>query len=179
MAVEVFWRIFKRLTLGPNSHARLDFATRALISEAIPTYRHRFLKYTDNNPRIGRAQSLTAEQAACKKSWTKLSNVKIKGTYNTDCARWTCDCGHQKYHTHLLCKHLVQAIPRPPDNWWPKMIRYSVPPFYIIPGVENPLEPEKITDYGWLPRRGLFVPDDQMSTRDAGVVSNYILFCTF
>ena len=99
-------------------------------------------------------------QTALKRSWTRLARSPIKGTYSTDVARWTCNCGAQKYHAYLLCKHLVQAAGPIPDVWWREATRYHIPPFFTVP-VDGIIAdaPESVWDYGWLERMGLEAPE--------------------
>ncbi|KAI9067853.1 hypothetical protein FKP32DRAFT_1562866, partial [Trametes sanguinea] len=106
------------------------------------------------NPRRGRAARLTHLQKDFKHAWERLEKVPIRGTYQTSVSRWTCDCGAQKYHAHLLCKHLVQAVGHPSAAWWPTVIRYHVPPFYTIPGDNGvvPAPPENVAGHGWAAR---------------------------
>ncbi|KAI9063724.1 hypothetical protein FKP32DRAFT_1571400 [Trametes sanguinea] len=92
-------------------------------------------------------------QVALKHAWKRLSKVPIKGTYKTDLGCWTCDCGAQKYHAYLLCKHLVQAAGNIPITWWPHATRYHIPPFYTVPVDGNVVSaPERLRSHAWLPR---------------------------
>jgi hypothetical protein len=136
-------------------HTRVsaDYSVYLLVTETVIAYRQRVAKHTEWNPRKSRSQDMTSEQAAIKLAWEKLSQVPIKGSYITNPNAWTCNCGSQKYHSYLLCKHLVQSIPKPDKDWWPNVRRYSTVPFYVVPGVPEPMEPEKITAHGWLSRR--------------------------
>ncbi|KAH9831839.1 uncharacterized protein C8Q71DRAFT_780708 [Rhodofomes roseus] len=92
-------------------------------------------------------------QEAFKRSWERLAKVPIKGTYITNINKWTCDCGAQKYHAYLLCKHLVHATGDLPALWWVQVQRYHVPPFYTVPingTIASP--PESSTKHAWLDR---------------------------
>ena len=84
--------------------------------------------------RTSRPQNLTREQKTFKNAWLRLHSKPIKGTYATDAVHWTCGCGAQKYHSHLLCKHLVQSVPFPDNDWWPTALRKHTAPFYDVPG---------------------------------------------
>ncbi|KAI0640831.1 hypothetical protein C8Q79DRAFT_870770, partial [Trametes meyenii] len=113
-----------------------------------------------------RAASLTHAQKYIKHGWDRLSTVPIKGAYSTDVTEWICNCGAQKYHVHLMCKHLVHAAGEQDPNWWPTVVRYHVRPFYTIP-IDKiiPDAPESIRDHAWL---------EHMSTpasSDAGYLS--------
>jgi hypothetical protein len=153
MTVEALWRNYKRISMPHHARIAADYAISVLVKDTIKVYRDRVLKHTERNPRKGHTPMMTAEQRSFKIAWEKLSEAKIKGTYKTDPATWTCNCGAQKYHSHLLCKHPVQSVPRPSDDWWPQVIRYSVHLFYVVPGIASPIEPEKITNYAWRTRQ--------------------------
>ncbi len=88
-----------------------------------------------------------------KRAWERLEKVPIRGEYSTDVHRWTCDCGSQKYHAHLLCKHLVQAVGHPSADWWPTVTRYHIPPFYTVPlNGEIAEAPEAMRSHDWTGR---------------------------
>ena len=121
MVVEAMWRNFKRLVLHLHNHPRVDFATYALVTQALPSYRNKLVRILDD-PRKGRATNLTGEQIPIKKAWLLLLNKEIKGKYDTNVVHWTCSCSAQKYHSYLLCKHLVQALPHPDPDWWTTVV---------------------------------------------------------
>jgi hypothetical protein len=157
MLVEAMWRNFKRMVLYMYNRPRVDFAMYALVTQALQLYRVKFNMFMDN-PRKGRAASLTGEQAPIKKAWLLLRTREIKGQYNTNVYQWTCSCGAQKYHSYLLCKHLVQLLPRPAPDWWTSVVRFHTPPFYDIrqllpPGDQAQVPvPEELGNYSWLAR---------------------------
>ncbi len=157
MVVEAMWRNFKRLVLHLYNRPRVDFATYALVTEALPAYRNKLIRIIDD-PRKGRALTLNGEQLPIKKAWLILCSREIKGKYDTDILNWTCSCGAQKYHTYLLCKHLVQAVRRPDADWWATLVRYHVPPFYDVRALLSPEdqarapEPEELGNRSWLTR---------------------------
>jgi hypothetical protein len=153
MIVEALWRNYKRISMPHHARIAADYAVSVLIKDTLKVYRHRVLKHTDRDPRKGHTPTMTAEQKSFKAAWEKLSTATINGTYKTDPSSWTCNCGAQKYHSHLLCKHLVQSVPRPSHDWWPRVVRYSIQPFYVIPGSGSTSTPEKITHYTWRSRR--------------------------
>ncbi|EIW58936.1 uncharacterized protein TRAVEDRAFT_48076 [Trametes versicolor FP-101664 SS1] len=105
------------------------------------------------NTQAARAASLSHTQESFKRAWERLEKVPIHGEYSTDVRKWTCDCGSQKYHTHLLCKHLVHAAGHPHADWWPTVTRYHIPPFYTIPvdGI-MPAAPETMQNHEWTSR---------------------------
>lgn len=150
MVVEALWRNLKRLVLHMYNRPRVDLAAYVLITQSIPPYRITLRKLLQ--PRDGgRPKTLTNMQVAFKRAWKRLSKSHIKGTYNTDLARWTCDCGSQKYHANLLCKHLVQAVGPIDTSWWPLVTRYNVPPFYTVPINSVIADPPQLNlDRPWL-----------------------------
>ena len=156
MMVEALWRNLKRLVLHLYNRPPLDLAIYAIVTKSLPPYRHT-LSQILGDARAGRAKSLTHFQQAFKRSWEKLRKVPIRGSYLTDLATFTCDCGAQKYHSYLLCKHLVHAAVTTcgpiPSSWWPDATRYHIPPFYTIPiAGRTPDAPESTQDHAWLRR---------------------------
>jgi len=109
----------------------VDLATYALVTQGLAPYRLRFNQMV-KNPRDGRAKSLRGEQIPIKRAWLALRERPIKGSYAPNVKRWLCPCGAQKFHSYLLCKHLVQALPVPSPNWWTTIIQQHEPPFYDI-----------------------------------------------
>ena len=157
MLVEAMWRNFKHMVLYMYNRPRVDFATHALVTQALQMYRIKLNTFMDN-PRKGCVAALTGEQALIKRAWLLLLTREIKGKYNTNVLQWTCSCGAQKYHSYLLCKHLVQSLPRPGPDWWTSVVRYHTPPFYDIHKLLSPEEraqaqaPEELGNYSWLAR---------------------------
>jgi hypothetical protein len=149
LLVEALWQVYKCVSMPHHAQVSANYLIHLLCVETIPVCHQRVLKHIEYNPHAGHSKTTTLEQKELKKSWVKLSQSQLQVSYNIDPRQWTCNCGSQKYNPHLLCKHLVQSVPMPHTDWWPEAIQYSVPPFYIVPGVVNPLEPEKIMDYGW------------------------------
>ena len=121
MVVEAMWRSLKRLVLRNYNRPRVDFATFALVTEVLSLYRHKLLKIFDN-PREGQPTSLHGEKIPIRKAWLALYEKEATGSYDTDVLQWTCSCGMQKYHSYLLCKHLVQRLPRPQAKWWTTVV---------------------------------------------------------
>lgn len=151
MVVEALWRNLKRFVLHLYNRPPIDLATYAIITKTLPPYRLTLSTILGNSQRAGRSQSLTHMQTALKKSWKRLMKVPIKRSYATDILTWTCDCSTQKYHSYLLCKHLVQAAGNIPPSWWPKAIRYHIPPFYTMPINGTVAEPpEDKHNHWWL-----------------------------
>ena len=134
MVVETLWRVFKRTVLYHYNRPRVDLATHALITHGLGPYWAKFNRVV-RNPRDGRAQSLRGEQIPIKRAWLALKARPINGEYDTDVKLWLCSCGAQKYHSYLLCKHLVQKLRLPDDEWWAKVIRRHTAPFYDIIGL--------------------------------------------
>ena len=131
MVVEALWRNYKRMVLNHHNQPCIDLATYALVTQGIPPYWVRFNNIV-NNPRDGRAKPLQGEQIPIKRAWLALYNRPTKGSYDTDVKLWLCSCGAQKYHLYLLCKHLIQKLPLPNDEWWADVVRRHTAPFYNI-----------------------------------------------
>ena len=156
MMVEALWRNLKHLVLHLYNRPPLDLAVYAIVTKSLPPYCHTLAQVLED-ARPGRAKSLTHFQQAYKRSWQKLRKVPIRGSYQTDLSTFTCDCGAQKYHSYLLCKHLVHAADTTrgpiPSSWWPDAIRYHIPPFYTIPlNGSTPNAPESTRHHAWLHR---------------------------
>ncbi|GJE92122.1 hypothetical protein PsYK624_082750 [Phanerochaete sordida] len=151
MMVEALWRNLKRLVLHLYNRPPLDLANFAIITKSLPPYRLTLSKLL--SPVQGRVKKLTHMQVAFKRSWVALLKSAIKGAYTTSITMWTCDCGAQKYHAFLLCKHLVQAVGDIPPEWWTAVSRYHIRPFYTVPidGTVAPA-PESKRNYGWILR---------------------------
>ncbi len=137
MVVEAMWRNFKRLVLHLHNRPRVDFATYTLVTQALPSYRNKLVRIV-SDPREGQAPSISGKQIPIKKAWLMLCSREITGQYDTDILRWTCSCGAQKYHMYLLCKHLIQALPRLDTNWWATIIQRHIPLFYDICDLLSP-----------------------------------------
>ncbi|TCD62121.1 hypothetical protein EIP91_007458 [Steccherinum ochraceum] len=162
MMVEALWRVLKGLVLHRHNRPALDYTVFSIVTKLIPTYRGNLASIV-NDPRPGRPKPLTNAQSSLKMAWDRLAESTIKGSYNTDLTRWTCECGAQKYHAHLLCKHLVQSAPPIPPAWWPKAVRYHIPPFYTIPMDSKTADPpESKRDHAWLER---IQPQDRRVSR--------------
>jgi len=131
MLVEALWCNLKWMALYQYNHPRIDFATYALVTQAIPPYRVCFNEIV-KKPHDGHARILHGEQIPIKQAWLDLCKRLIKGVYDTNVKLWTCSCGAQKYHSYLLCKHLVQALPLPSADWWATVVWQHVLPFYDI-----------------------------------------------
>lgn len=149
MNVENFWRQLKHDYLHHVPRPRLDQLVWILVHRVTPSYTVKMDLLRTTN-RLGRSNGLTTYQKYFKKSWKRLEKVPMskKSTYTTDVARWSCNCGHQKYDAHHLCKHLVQAVNPPPPEFWGEVIRRRKPPIYhhhsLVPRREDPssrLEP--------------------------------------
>ena len=134
MLVESLWRNFKRMVLHHYNRPRVDFAMYALVTQGLASYRLRLNRIV-RDPRDGRAKSLHGEQIPIQRAWLALYKRPLKGSYDTNVKLWLCSCGTQKFHSYLLCKHLVQALPLPSADWWATIIRRHTPPFYDIRGL--------------------------------------------
>ncbi|KAJ3473316.1 hypothetical protein NLI96_g13052 [Meripilus lineatus] len=152
MMVEALWRNLKRLNLHMYNRPPIDLTVYTIITKSIPPYRLTLSEILAT-ARVSRPKALTHTQAALKRAWSRLQRVPINGIYVTDISTWTCDCGAQKYHSYLLCKHLVQSAGDIPSSWWSKAVRYHIPPFYTVPidgTTANPPEPTQ--GYYWVSR---------------------------
>ena len=165
-----------------HNRPRVDFATYALVTQTLPAYRHKLLRII-HDPREGRAPTLTGEQAPIKKAWLMLYDKKIKGQYDIDLTRWVCSCGTQKFHSYMLCKHLVQAVPCPSPDWWATVIRHPTWPFYNIRNLlsleeqARIPEPEPLGNYVWLKRMHGEEFDSNTPVPSSSLVCIYHLLC--
>ena len=131
MVVEALWRNYKRMSLNNHNRPRVNLAVYALVTQAVPPYRVCLNEIVDD-PRNGHAKSLRGEQVLIKTVWLALRKRLIGGSYDTDEKLWLCSCGAQKYHSYLLCKHLVQKVALPDERWWAEVVRRHTVPFYNI-----------------------------------------------
>lgn len=163
MMVEALWRNIKRLTLHMYNRPPLDLTVWAIVTKTLPPYRHTLAQLI--NARTGRPRKLTTTQKAFKRSWKRLLKSTLKGSYKTDLLTFTCDCGSQKYHAFLLCKHLVHAAGPLPPCWWLQATRYHVTPFYTIPINNTTIAPpESKRNHGWLARLKPSAPSESESS---------------
>ncbi|RPD53668.1 hypothetical protein L226DRAFT_517852 [Lentinus tigrinus ALCF2SS1-7] len=169
MMVEALWRNLKRLVLHLYNRPPVDLAVYAIITKALPPYRLSLFNLVVDS-RAGRAKSLTQFQQALKRSWTRLTKVPIRGSYQTSVEHWTCNCGAQKYHAYVLCKHLVHAAGQLPTSWWPTAVRYHLPPFYTLPvdGVTTKA-PEETHHRAWLSRMPRTYAESDPGVKSDGV----------
>ena len=139
MAVENFWRQLKHNYLHNVARPRLDHLVWILINRVTPAYLARS-EILDNNFRLGRTRPLTTYQSYLKKPWSVLAKREASAKkYTTNVKDWTCTCGRKKYDCHLLCKHLVQAVPSPPVRFWGEVHRRRVLPIYQHPALVHKL----------------------------------------
>ncbi|KAL1704325.1 hypothetical protein EV121DRAFT_270587 [Schizophyllum commune] len=135
MTVENFWKQLKHSHLHHLIHPRLDHLVYILVYCVNPAY----LQATEimlDTFRMGRSKTLTSMQKYFKSGWRKLAKAAISAkTYRTDVLTWTCNCGRQKYHSHHLCKHLVQAVEAPPTTFWQEVVRRRTTPLYRHPAL--------------------------------------------
>ena len=142
MLVESLWRNFKRMVLHQYNHPQIDFATYTLVTQGIAPYQVCFNQII-KNPWDGHTRSLHGEQIPIKHAWLALCQCPTKGEYDTDVKEWPCSCRAQKYHSYLLCKHLVQALPLHSTDWWTTVVWQHTSPFYDI--CQLLLEDEQVT----------------------------------
>lgn len=119
MIVEALWRGIKREILVIHNRPSVD------ITKALPPLRLKFEEFLTECPSV--AASPSRLQKDLHRAWKRLAELPIRGDYTIDITRWTRDCGSQKYHAHLLCKHLVQAAGPMDAPWWVHAIRYHIP----------------------------------------------------
>jgi hypothetical protein len=133
MGVENFWRQLKHNYLHHVARPWLDHLVWILIYKVTPSYFAR-TQILDDTYRLGRSKPLTTYQRAFKKSWLTLMKKGVSNNpYTIDVSTWTCNCGHQKYHRHHLCKHLVQAVGLPDKRFFRTVVRRRVVPIYQHP----------------------------------------------
>jgi len=130
MLVESLWRNFKQMVLHYYNCPWVDFVTYTLVIQGIAPYWVCFNQII-KNPWDGHARHLCGERIPIKHVWLTLCQCPIRGLYNTDIKHWLCQCGAQKYHSYLLCKH-VQALPLPSADWWTTVVWWHTAPFYNI-----------------------------------------------
>ncbi|KAI0054906.1 hypothetical protein BV25DRAFT_1816378 [Artomyces pyxidatus] len=130
MNVENFWRQLKHDFLHHLLRPRADQLTYILRYQVLPSYLHR-ADILEDGYRAGRSRPLTTYQKYFKKGWEALTLKPASGrAYNTDIRTWTCNCGAQKFNTHHLCKHLVQATAPLPMRFWREVVRRRTMPLY-------------------------------------------------
>jgi hypothetical protein len=135
MAVENVWKQLKHDDLHHLLRPRVDQLVWIIITKVTSKYMQR-ADALDDNYRLGRSKALTTFQKYFKREWLKLHTRAIsKNAYVTNVFLWICSCGQQKYHQHLLCKHLVAAVPDPPSTFWGEIYRRRVVPFYRHPAI--------------------------------------------
>lgn len=135
MNVENFWRQLKHNHLHHMLRPRLDLLIWILLNKVTPEYVAR-AEVLEDTHRLGRSKPLSTYQRYFKSAWKGLSATTVsRQIYITNVETWTCNCGHQKYQRHHICKHLVQAVPNPPLSFWRKVVRRRVRPLYRHPAL--------------------------------------------
>jgi hypothetical protein len=126
MNVENFWKQLKHDNLHHILHPRLDQLVWILIHKVTPSYINRITEL-DPISRLSHSHSLTPFQKGFKTDWKKLFTRPIKNSerYTTNVDTWTCNCGQQKYNSHALCKHLVQAVNKPSAKFFQQVCVFS------------------------------------------------------
>lgn len=134
MGVENFWRQLKHNYLHNAPRPRLDHLIWVLIYKVSPFYVV-CNAALQGNFRPGRSKPLNTFQIYFKHNWLKQCEKKLESqsTYITNVANWTCTCGAQKFDCHHLCKHLIQAVPKPGLKFWGEIQRRCVTPLYQHP----------------------------------------------
>lgn len=110
----------------------IDLAIYVIITKVIPPYRLTLGEILTDSC-TSHAVSCSNAQHVLKRAWEHLQKLPLCSEYTTDVSQWTCDCGSQKYHANLLCKHLMQAVGPHPAKWWSTAIRFHIHPFYTVP----------------------------------------------
>ncbi len=131
MLVESLWRNFKQMVLHHYNQPCINLATYALVTQGIAPYRVHFNRIV-RDPQDGCDKSLQGEQVPIKHAWLALHKCPTNGSYKPDVQKWLCPCGAQKYHSYLLCKHLVKEVNLPSADWWAKVVWQHTTLFYNI-----------------------------------------------
>lgn len=161
MNVENFWKQLKHDFLHHLIHPRLDHLVWILCTKVVPVWMSRAEALEDDH-RAGRSKALTTYQTYFKRAWKVLATAPVSSrTYETNVRTWQCNCGRQKYDTHALCKHLVQAVPHPPPHFWRVIIRRRTVPIYRHPALRDKRDPIDDT-----------VPDSEYVDVDKGSVTD-------
>ncbi|KLO05592.1 hypothetical protein SCHPADRAFT_883687 [Schizopora paradoxa] len=132
MNAENHWRQVKHNHLHHLIRPRLDQLIWILVTKVFPQYVATSAVLEDTY-RLGRSKALSSPQQLFKREWKRLAKLEMSGNvdYKPDVGRWLCGCGQQKYNAHLLCKHLVQAVPTPSIAFWRRVVRRRRAPFYV------------------------------------------------
>ncbi len=170
MNVENFWKQLKHNYLHHFLRPRLNQLLWILCTKVTPAIYLRS-EVLDDTHRLGRSRPLTTYQRYFKRDWKKQSKADISGrTYKTNVESWTCDCGTQKYNRHHVCKHLVQAVPKPPQSFWRDIHRRRATPIYrhsaLHPIPEDGMDP---TTYEMLDG-SISEGDDHVSTGSGDIL---------
>ncbi|KAG8912440.1 hypothetical protein FRC01_005099 [Tulasnella sp. 417] len=137
MTVENHWRQLKHQYLRFTHRPRLDHAIHVICTEMIPAYMVAASKLEDSH-RLGRARQLTPFGVAFKANWKQKEKATVSGReYQTCVKSWQCNCGAQETDPHHLCKHLVQAVPKPPPNFFTEVVRRRTKPLYRHPALHQ------------------------------------------
>jgi hypothetical protein len=133
MTVENHWRQLKHQYLMFTHRPRLDHTIHTICTAMVPAYVASAARLEDSY-RLGHPKSLTPYKVAFKKNWKLKSKAMVSGkAYGTDVSRWLCNCGGQETDAHHLCKHLVQAVPKPPARFFSEIVRRRKVPLYQHP----------------------------------------------
>ena len=138
MNVENFWKQLKHDFLHHLVRPRIDQLVWIVATKVRPAWIAR-AEALEDNYRAGRSRKLTTFQQYFKNTWKKHSQATLSGRpYSTDVSRWQCNCGHQKFDAYALCKHLVQAVPSPPPQFFTQIYRGYTIPIYRHTSLHSP-----------------------------------------
>ncbi|KAG9045114.1 hypothetical protein FS837_007016 [Tulasnella sp. UAMH 9824] len=137
MTVENHWRQLKHQYLRFTHRPRLDHAIYVICTEMVPAYMVAASRLEDSH-RLGRARQLTRFRVAFKENWKRKEKAKVSGCEYRICVKsWQCNCGGQETDPHHLCKHLVQAVPTPPPNFFTEVVWRRTMPLYRHPALHQ------------------------------------------
>jgi len=74
------------------------------------------------------------------KGFQKIIDKSVQKTisgqpYITNIPTWICNCGQQKYQSHHLCKHLVQAVLMPEKQFFRTVVYWCIVLIYRHPSL--------------------------------------------
>lgn len=141
MRSETCWKEVKHGDLHHLLHPRLDQLVYVICADVLPTYMQRAFALEEMF-RASRSKPLNNWQVRFKRAWKKLANLEVSGRVHTvNVARWTCNCGRQKFDGFGLCKHLIRAVPKPPAIFFLQVYRRRTLPLYRHPALHAIGEP--------------------------------------
>lgn len=130
MTAENHFRQLKGDHLHFLHRPRLDHTVWVLATQVVPAYMARAEGLEDTH-HVGRGKPLSQFQRGFKTDFKKKQKMKISNkVYKTDVKKWLCDCGAQELSAYHCCKHLVQAVPDPPPEFYMYVVRRRTVPLY-------------------------------------------------